>query len=146
VNTPVSTFTVRTARLRTLRHGLLACAIVACGPVAGAAQDATGIWRTEATEQGYLEVRVAPCVATALCGTILRARDLQGQEQPYEHRGKKMIRDMVATGPATWSNGRIWDPRNNRTFRSRMELAGNRLLVSGCVLGVCQSQTWHRQQ
>ena len=48
-------------------------------PIAATAQDATGLWRTEATQEGYLEVQIAPCGAE-LCGTILRARDLQGHE------------------------------------------------------------------
>jgi uncharacterized protein (DUF2147 family) len=122
----------------------LGAAFVSGAPNMAAAKDATGVWRTEPTEQGYLEVRIAPCDGQALCGTILRARDLQGQEQPYDHTNKRMIWDMSATGPSKWGNGQIWDPRNNRTFRSRMELAGNRLVVSGCVLGICQSQTWRR--
>ncbi|WP_322888929.1 MULTISPECIES: DUF2147 domain-containing protein [unclassified Yoonia] len=112
-------------------------------PIAATAQDATGLWRTEAAQEGYLEVQVAPCGA-ALCGTILRARDLQGREQPYPHLGRWMIRDMAPTGPTSWGNGQIWDPRNDRTFRSKMELSGNNLAVSGCVLGFCQSQIWSR--
>lgn len=124
--------------------GLFTCALAIGVPIAAVAQDATGIWRTEATEEGYLEVQIAPCGQAALCGTILHARDVQGRQQPYEHTGKAMIWDMVTDGPTTWSNGRIWDPRNDRTFRSRMELSGDRLLVSGCVLGICQSQVWKR--
>ncbi|MDP2284081.1 MAG: hypothetical protein Q8L06_08070, partial [Pseudohongiella sp.] len=49
------------------------------------AQDIHGIWRTELTEEGYLEVNIEACDANMLCGTILRARDPQGNEQPYEH-------------------------------------------------------------
>ena len=112
-------------------------------PGAAQAQDATGLWRTEATGEGYLEVRIAPCGA-ALCGTILRARDLQGQEQSYPHVGRWMIRNMAPDGPGRWTDGDIWDPRNDRTFRSKMELSGNSLTVSGCVLGFCQSQVWSR--
>jgi len=128
---------------RALCLGLLAFGFAVGMPLAAAAKDATGIWRTESTQDGYLEVRIAPCGA-ALCGTILRARDLQGREQPYPHTGRVMIRDMAPTGAGTWGNGQIWDPRNHRTFRSRMELSGRSLAVSGCVLGICQSQTWTR--
>ncbi len=118
---------------------LLLCAL----PVMAAAQDATGVWRTEATQEGYLEVQIAPCGA-ALCGTILRARDLAGKEQAYPHTGRKMIWDMVADGAGRWSGGKIWDPRNDRTFNSRMQLADRKLEVSGCFLGICQAQTWRR--
>lgn len=110
---------------------------------AAAAQDATGLWRTESTAEGYLEVQIAPCGA-ALCGAILRARDVQGREQPYPHVGRRMIWDMVPTATGAWGRGQIWDPRNDRIFQSRMELSGGGLVVSGCVLGICQSQTWQR--
>lgn len=107
------------------------------------AQDVAGTWRTEPTGQGYLEIAIRPC-GPALCGTILRARDLQGQPQPYAHVGRQMIWDMRPDGPGAWSDGRIWDPRNDRTFRSRMTLRGDRLEVSGCVMGICQTQNWQR--
>lgn len=131
------------ALIRAICDGLLALGLAGVLPLAATAQDATGVWRTEATQEGHLEVQVAPCGA-ALCGTILRARDLQGREQPYPHVGRWMIRNMAPTGPDSWGNGQIWDPRNDRTFRSRMELSGNNLAVSGCVLGFCESQIWSR--
>lgn len=123
---------------------LIALAFVITLPALASAQDASGIWRTESSDQGYLEVQVAPCGGKALCGTILRARDLTGTEQPYPHTGNRMIRDMQPDGPGRWSKGRIWDPRIDRTFNSHMTLAGNRLKVSGCLLSVCQEQTWQR--
>jgi uncharacterized protein (DUF2147 family) len=136
---------LRTERplVHVIRCSLLVIGLAVAMPITATAQDATGVWRTEATQEGYLEVRVSPCGA-ALCGTILRARDLQGREQPYPHVGRWMIRNMTPIGPNSWGNGQIWDPRNDRTFRSRMELSGNNLAVSGCVLGFCQSQSWSR--
>jgi uncharacterized protein (DUF2147 family) len=120
-----------------------ALALLIAAPLPALAQDATGLWRSEATEEGTIEVKIAPC-GPALCGTILRARDLAGTEQPYPHSGKPMIWGMVADGPGHWSGGQIWDPRNGRTFASKMELSGNRLIVAGCVLGICQRQNWQR--
>ena len=116
-------------------------AILAAGAVS--AQDVTGVWRTEATDEGYLELGFAAC-GEAVCATILRARDTTGTEQPYPHTGRQMIWDMVPDGPGAWSGGNIWDPRNDQTFRSRMELSGDELRVSGCFLGICQHQTWQR--
>ncbi len=91
----------------------LALALLIAAPLPALAQDATGLWRSEATEEGTIEVKIAPC-GTALCGTILRARDLAGAEQPYPHSGKQMIWDIVSDGPGQWSDGQIWDPRNDR--------------------------------
>ena len=121
----------------------LALALLIAAPLPALAQDATGLWRSEATEEGTIEVKIAAC-GTALCGTILRARDLAGAETPYPHSGKQMIWDMVSDGPGQWSDGQIWDPRHDRTFNSRMELSGNRLIVAGCVFGFCQRQNWQR--
>lgn len=118
--------------------------LLICAPLNATAQDVSGIWRTEPTEQGHLEVRIESCGSSMLCGTILRARDLEGNEQPYEHTGKQMIWDMVASGPTSWNDGQIWDPRTDRTYNSRMELSGDSLLVSGCVFRICQTQTWTR--
>ncbi len=109
------------------------------------AQDINGLWRTELTEQGYLEVSIEACETNMLCGTILRARDPEGNEQPYEHTGKRMIWGMVASGPTNWGDGKIWDPRNDRTVNSRLELSGDTLLVTGCMFRICQTQNWQRQ-
>lgn len=113
-------------------------------PTLALADSAQGLWRTEPTDQGYLEVSIAPCQGGALCGTILRARDQAGREQPYPHTGRQMIWAMIPEGEGQWRDGRIWDPRNDRTFNSRMETRGDTLVVSGCVMGICQRQQWQR--
>lgn len=120
------------------------CAALLASPAA--AQDVTGIWRTEKTGNGYLEVQIAPCAGGKICGTILRARDLADVEQDYPHIGRQMVWDMVPNGENQWADGRIWDPRDDRTFRSRMILQGDTLAVSGCFLGICQGQNWQRAQ
>lgn len=121
---------------------LLSLTLVLPAPLA--AEEATGLWRTESTAEGHLEVRIAPCGTGALCGTIERARDTSGQAQPYPHTGRQMISGMEPAGPGAWRGGRIWDPRNDRTFNSRMSVSGDRLNVAGCILGICQQQTWTR--
>jgi uncharacterized protein (DUF2147 family) len=132
--------------LMQLRWSVVCFPMLICMPLAAMAQDVTGIWRTELTEEGHLEVQIEACGDTTLCGTILRARDLDGNEQPYEYAGKRMIWDMVASSPTSWVDGQIWDPRDNRTYRSRMQLSEGNLLVSGCVLRICQTQTWKRDR
>jgi len=128
----------------TMRRLTVLLALVLATPAH--AQDATGVWKTEPGDQGYLEVQIAAC-GTALCGTILRARSNAGEEFPgYQHVGKLMLRDMKADGSGKWSGGKIWDPRNDKTYNSKMVLKGDALDVSGCVLGLCQSQQWTRLQ
>lgn len=124
-----------------LSFGLLA---VVLSTTPALANELTGVWRTEASEEGYLDIRFAPCGA-AMCGTIIRARNPEGQEgTDYPHLGRKMIWDMKPDGASNWVNGKIWDPRKDQTFKSKMALQGNQLTVSGCVLIVCQSQTWQK--
>lgn len=125
---------------RNLTFALIAASVIA-GPVA--AQDPTGTWRTEATERGYLEIQVSPCGA-AMCGTIVRAISTAGETGTYPHIGRQMIWDMQPDGAGKWSGGKIWDPRNDKVYNSKMELGGSSLRVSGCVFGVCQGQSWQR--
>jgi uncharacterized protein (DUF2147 family) len=132
--------------LMQLRLPVLVSVMLMWLPLAAMAQDVAGVWRTELTEEGHLEVHIEACGATILCGTIVRARDLDGNEQPYEHTGKRMIWDMVASSPTSWIDGQIWDPRDDRTYSSRMELSEGNLLVSGCVFRICQTQTWKRDR
>lgn len=110
---------------------------------ASGAQEVTGLWRSQATDEGYIEIRIKPC-GPAICGTIERARNLDGVEGPYPHVGRKMIWDMAADGAGEWSNGKIWHPEKDKVFKSKMELQGDALKVSGCVLGICLGQEWTR--
>lgn len=120
-----------------------AFALVLLSAEAGLAQDVMGVWRTESNEQGHLEIQFAPCGA-AVCGTIHRAISNEGVAGPYPHLGRQMVWDMVPNGQNSWADGKIWDPRNDRTYNSRMVLNGATLQVSGCVLGICQGQDWSR--
>lgn len=139
---------VTRAGWRIARAASIACLamviVIVMVPAISAADTAIGLWRTEATDDGYLEVRIAPCEGDALCGTIRGARDLQGRAQPYPHAGRAMIWAMRPDGPGRWRDGRIWDPRNDRIFLSRMAVQGDNLSVAGCILGICQRQTWQR--
>lgn len=113
-------------------------------PSVALAQEVLGTWRTVATAEGHLEVRISTC-GQALCGEIVRARDPQGNAGPFEHIGRQMIWGMSPTSqPNVWDGGKIWDPISGRTFNSRMELTNAGLMVSGCVLGICRNQRWQR--
>ena len=58
--------------------------------------------------------------------------------------GKRMIWDMAAKGDGSYSGGRIWAPDRDKVYKSKMQLDGNTLSVSGCVAVICRSQTWTR--
>lgn len=111
------------------------------------ADAATGTWKTEPGETGgYLHVEIAKCGA-ALCGTIKKAYQSSGAASAgYEHLGKKMIWDMQAQGNGDYEDGKIWAPDRGKTYKSKMSLNGNTLVVKGCVAGgaICRSQNWSR--
>ena len=117
------------------------------------AADAIGTWQSEkADDGGYIHVSVAPCAhnAAKLCGTIIDAFNddpaAMDETRAAELRGKVMIKDMEPSGATAWSNGTIWAPDDDETYASKMELDGDVLTVSGCVLAglICRGQDWTR--
>jgi uncharacterized protein (DUF2147 family) len=117
-----------------------------CGAGQGAwAQQALGVWQTEKTDDGrYLHIEVHPCADAAdrVCGTIVGA--FGGARE--DSVGMPITWDMVPEGPNAWDGGRIWKPDEDKVYDSEMELRGDTLVVSGCVLGglICKSQDWPR--
>lgn len=124
----------------------VAMGAVALLALAGAAvaEPALGTWQTEPGDDGaYGHVRIYSCGA-ALCGVLERAYDSNGVQVESDTVGKRMIWDMVADGGGAYSGGRIWAPDRDKVYRSKMELSGNRLNVSGCIGPICRGQTWRR--
>ena len=40
--------------------------------------------------------------------------------------------------------GKIWRHTDNKKFNSKMEVEGDNLKVSGCILLLCSSQVWKK--
>lgn len=105
-----------------------------------------GMWKTQPDDNGnFGHVEIGTCGPT-ICGVIRKAFNASGAERPSDNIGKRMIWDMQPKGDGTYRGGKIWAPDRNKTYNSRMSLAGNQLEVSGCVLGICRGQTWRRVQ
>ncbi|MCX7646132.1 MAG: DUF2147 domain-containing protein [Rhodobacteraceae bacterium] len=105
-----------------------------------------GTWQTRPDDNGnFGHVRIAACGAK-FCGTLVRAFNGQGQPIDSPNIGRQIVWDMEAQGNGQYANGKIWAPDRDKTYRSKMELSGNTLSVSGCVLGgaICRSQEWTR--
>lgn len=131
--------------MRKMVTALLTAGMLGLAGGAALADPVAGLWKTQANEEGgYLHVNVSPCGA-AMCGTIKAAFNAKGtQSSDYEHLGKRIIWDMGAAGNGKYADGRIWAPDTDKTYRSRMELAGSNLKVSGCIGPICRGQTWTR--
>ena len=121
--------------------------ILAALVVAGAAQadPVHGDWRTTADDNGNTGIiRVTAC-GDKICGTLVKALDGSGQEIASDNVGKRIIWDMEAQGGGAYAKGKVWSPDRDKTYNSKMQLTGDKLAISGCVLVVCRDGgTWTR--
>jgi uncharacterized protein (DUF2147 family) len=120
-----------------------------------AAASPEGVWLVQ---DQSAKVRIGPCPAHAeqLCGDIIWVREKEGAPKQDVHNpdpqlrsrpivGLPLIRDFHSAGPGRWEDGKIYDPRSGKTYRSKMELKdGATLEVDGCLAMFCQAQTWRR--
>ena len=119
-------------------------AALALTAVAALADDALGDWRTQPDDNGnFGVVRLAPC-AGKICGTLLSSYDAAGKPFASERAGTMIVKDMSPNGGGAYSGGTIYAPDRDKTYRSKMQLSGNTLKVSGCVGPICRAQNWTR--
>lgn len=104
-----------------------------------------GMWRTARDDNGNSGlIQVAPC-GNALCGTLVRSFDANGNDLPSTHIGRAIISETVARGGGEY-RGKVYSPDRDKTYSSRLQLTGDTLAVSGCVLGICRDGgTWTRE-
>ena len=103
-----------------------------------------GTYKTQPGDDGnFGHVELYQCDA-AICGVIRKAFDASGKQIPSDNIGRRMIWNMQAQGGGRYGKGKIWAPDRDKTYSSKMELSGNSLKVSGCVIGICRAQNWTR--
>lgn len=111
------------------------------------ADDLLGSWRTAPDDNGNTGiVEVVQC-GTSLCGTLTQAFDGSGAVMASPNVGRQIIWDTNPTGTAGEYAGRLYSPDRDREYRSRLQLSGDTLVVSGCILGgaACrEGGTWQR--
>jgi uncharacterized protein (DUF2147 family) len=141
---------------------LLATAFVLAVGFSGVAAAAVeGEWVTEGDKA---RVRIEPCAANAqeLCGTITWSYrppdapadgpllDINNSDPALRSRpivGLPLLQGFKPDGTDAWSGGTIYDPEGGKTYKSKFRLKGpDTLEVDGCVLFICESQTWTRYQ
>lgn len=119
--------------------------VVAMLPVFAMAGSAHGVWKTEkGKDGGQLEVTISAC-GSSTCGKITTAYNANGKvDGGYKYLGKVIISGMSDDGGDKYSGGKIWDPENGKTYKSKMSLSGQTLIVEGCVGPVCSKQHWQK--
>lgn len=129
----------------------LGALIVAASPALGS-EPVTGRWVT-AEKDGV--ILIAPC-GKSLCGTIdrflvpppqgLDQRDVNNPDAKLRTRkllGMPILSGFTADGEV-W-RGKIYDPKNGKSYRSIIRRKGaNVLEVKGCIGPFCQTQVWRR--
>lgn len=142
---------------RSLSAGVLMAAVLG-GAAAAEPANVQGEWLTEG---GWATVRIAPCPgqASRLCGRIVALkqpndkngrpkRDAANIDPKLRDRtvvGMPFITGFKAAGPGRWTGGKIYNPGDGKTYASRLSLnPDGTLKVKGCVLVICQAQTWTR--
>ena len=104
-----------------------------------------GLWQTIEDDKGkYGHIEIKTCDGT-ICGFLRNSLDSNGKAVETEHKNKAIIWDMVNKGGGKYAAGKIWSPDRNKTYDSKLELNGDELKVSGCVLFLCRDGgTWTR--
>lgn len=128
-----------------MKRVLAAAVLAVFASPALAADPVEGIWQTKPDDNGnFGHVRIAPC-GERLCGVLIRAFNGDGQPMESDNIGNRIVWDMAPEGGGTYGDGKVWSPDRDKTYNSKMELQGDRLAVSGCVLFVCRDGgTWTR--
>jgi uncharacterized protein (DUF2147 family) len=139
----------------------LLAALVAFLPAASSAVSAQtpsilGVWSTDKNKS---RVEIANCSPPkqGLCGTIIwlsEPNDAQGKPQTDKRNKNASLRGNPIVGlhvfegwrPAgknAWK-GKVYDPEEGETYDVDITLRGDKLTLKGCVLFVCDSETWSR--
>jgi uncharacterized protein (DUF2147 family) len=124
---------------------LLLAAVLAALAVPAVADPVFGRWRTAPDDNGNTGVIEVAACGNRICGTLVQALNAQGQPMTSPNVGRQIVWDMEARGNGQYRNGQVWAPDRNQTYSARMELRGDVLGVSGCVMAViCREAVWSR--
>jgi uncharacterized protein (DUF2147 family) len=126
------------------KFALIAAAVLLSTP-ALAADAVFGTWQTTKDDNGnYGHIEVKQCGST-ICGELIKSFNSDGSQGIQDNIGKNIIWDMVNQGDGAYGGGQIWAPDRDKTYKSKMQLNGDKLSVEGCVLIFCRDGgTWTR--
>lgn len=136
-------------------------ALLAIAPVTASAQDSpAGRWQTIDDSTGkpksVVEIyrardgnyagKVVEIIDTSK-GADPRCDECRGSNRNKPVKGMVILWGLKADGAGRWNGGRVLDPENGKTYRSRIELLedGKKLGMSGCIAFICRQQVWIRR-
>lgn len=121
---------------------LAAAAILVLAATGAQADGISGLFQTQANDQGNVGMVQFYDCGGKYCGKLVKSFDKAGREVASPHTGKNIVANMTDDGGGKFSGGTIWDPGADKTYKSKMQLAGKSLNVSGCVAVFCRTQKW----
>ncbi|MDQ7774869.1 DUF2147 domain-containing protein [Paracoccus aminovorans] len=123
---------------------LAIAAALALAAGAAQAEGIDGIFQTQANDQGNIGMVQFYDCGGKYCGKLVKSFDKAGKEIASPHTGKNIVAGMRDDGGGKFSGGTIWDPGADKTYKSKMQLQGKALDVSGCIAVFCKTQHWTR--
>ena len=137
-----------------MRIVLLAAGLLLASAPAFAAGPIEGEWLTP---DGGSKVRIGACPGKPeqVCGVVswlpaAQAKDLDAKNPKAALRSRPILGAPTVLGfkpaaPGKWTGGKLYDPASGKTYDGKLSLGANGVLkVEGCVVMVCQAQTWKR--
>ena len=121
----------------------------------------TGRWTTidDATGKPKSVVEIYQARDGTFAGRVVEILDIEGRtrirsaikcsgsnkDKPI--KGMVILWGLKPDGSGHWSGGRVLDPENGKTYKSKLELldGGRKLGMSGCIAFFCRQQVWVRQ-
>ena len=123
---------------------LTLAAILALAATASHAEGISGIFQTQANDDGNVGMVEFYDCGGKYCGRLVKSFDKTGKEISTPNTGKNIVAGMTDDGNGSFSGGTIWDPGADKTYKSKMSLDGKTLSVKGCVAVFCKTQKWTR--
>ncbi|MGF1610460.1 MAG: DUF2147 domain-containing protein [Kiloniellales bacterium] len=124
-------------------------------PATASNESMAGVWLTKDNRS---QVEIAPC-GDSLCGTIVwlrpksdgtpsTTRDKRNSDPALRDRpllGLQIMSGFRPDGPNEWSDGKIYNPDDGRTYEPTLSLRGDGTLkLEACILFICQSEVWQK--
>lgn len=132
-----------------MKKGIIISCLLATLSVAGYAQSVVGKWVTEGGES-QVEIYQSD---DKLNGKIIWLKSGDGKLDSKNPDKKLQSRKLVGTNILTgltkkdnkWEGGKIYNPKNGKTYKCSMWLEGNELKVRGYVAMFYETQTWTKK-
>lgn len=123
---------------------LLISVLLAMTPSMVVADNIFGIWQTTKDSNGnYGHIKVEQCGET-ICGKLIKSFKSDGSIGSQDNIGRNIVSKLKNRGNGKYT-GKVYSPDANKTYKSKLNLKGNKLSVRGCIGPICRNGgTWVR--